>query len=186
MKFLPYLLKHLRRNWFRTTLTVLVQHQSKEHRDGHIESGMEAGMQDAMDLLEQARGLLKEHFGHSAFLPGQEPALRAILEGRDTLVVMPTGGGKSLCYQLPALALEGITVVVSPLIALMKDQVAALRQLGVAAGALHSELDPDEHRRVCVLRRVLSEMNSPDAMELLVTRLQKTRTNAEFLMSMKS
>ena len=61
---------------------------------------------------------------------------------------MPTGGGKSVCYQVPALCRPGTAVVVSPLIALMDDQVAALRQLGVAAGALHSELDPDEQRRV--------------------------------------
>ena len=68
--------------------------------------------------------------------------------GGDALVLMPTGGGKSLCYQVPALCLPGTAVVVSPLIALMDDQVAALRQLGIAAGALHSELEPEEQRRV--------------------------------------
>ena len=73
---------------------------------------------------------LREHFGFRRFRPGQEKAVRAALEGRDTLVIMPTGSGKSLCFQLPALELEGTTVVVSPLIALMKDQADALRAQG--------------------------------------------------------
>ena len=91
-----------------------------------------------MDTREQAARILKEKFGFPGFLPGQEAAIHAILEGRDVLVVMPTGGGKSLCYQLPALVLEGLTVVVSPLIALMKDQVDALTSRGVPATAINS------------------------------------------------
>ena len=79
-----------------------------------------------MDRTDAAHGLLEKHFGFREFLEGQEKAIGAILEGQDALVVMPTGGGKSLCYQLPALMLQGITVVVSPLIALMKDQVDGL------------------------------------------------------------
>ena len=71
-----------------------------------------------------------------------------MLAGGDALVLMPTGGGKSICYQVPALCRPGTALVVSPLIALMDDQVAALRQVGVAAGALHSELDGDEQRHV--------------------------------------
>src|SRR5438034_8978343 len=73
---------------------------------------------------------LHEHFGFRAFRPGQEQAVRAALAGRDALVVMPTGSGKSLCYQLPALMRDDLTVVVSPLVALMQDQVDALRARG--------------------------------------------------------
>src|SRR6059058_856232 len=81
---------------------------------------------------------LQQHFGFGGFRPGQEEAVHAALEGRDTLVVMPTGSGKSLCYQLPALELEGTTVVVSPLIALMKDQADRLRERGVAVAEVNS------------------------------------------------
>ena len=76
--------------------------------------------------MRDMRTLLTEHFGHTDFLPGQEEVIAKILDGRDVLAIMPTGGGKSLCYQLSALLLEGITLVVSPLVALMKDQVDAL------------------------------------------------------------
>ncbi|WP_420342869.1 DNA helicase RecQ [Paenirhodobacter sp.] len=82
--------------------------------------------------------LLASVFGFRSFRPGQEEIVRAVLAGRDTLAIMPTGGGKSLCFQLPALCLPGLTVVISPLIALMRDQVRALREAGVAAGALTS------------------------------------------------
>ena len=93
-------------------------------------------------------GVLRRVFGYPAFRGLQEPAIRHVVAGGDALVLMPTGGGKSLCYQVPALCRPGTAIVVSPLIALMDDQVAALRQLGVSAGALHSEVDPDEARRV--------------------------------------
>ncbi len=85
--------------------------------------------------------LLKQHFGYDEFRPGQEAIISNALAGRHSLVVMPTGGGKSLCYQLPALARGGLTLVVSPLIALMKDQVDALRANGIAAEFLNSSLD---------------------------------------------
>jgi ATP-dependent DNA helicase RecQ len=95
------------------------------------------------DLEETLR-----RFGHAAFRPWQREAIDALLTGpRRVLVVAPTGGGKSLCYQLPALVLEGTSVVVSPLIALMDDQVRALRQRGIAASFLASTLPPDERRR---------------------------------------
>jgi len=88
--------------------------------------------------------LLHQHFAFREFLEGQERVIQAIVEGHDALVIMPTGGGKSLCYQLPALALEGITVVVSPLIALMKDQVDGLEERKIPATFINSSLAPDE------------------------------------------
>ena len=92
--------------------------------------------------------ILHDVFGFPSFREGQEEIVRAVLAGEDVLAVMPTGAGKSLCYQLPTLAREGLTLVVSPLIALMRDQVAALRHFGVEAGSLNSANDPDENRRV--------------------------------------
>src|SRR6266487_6621636 len=91
---------------------------------------------------------LHELFGFQDFRPGQREGCQAALAGRDVLVVMPTGSGKSLCYQLPALLRDGLTVVVSPLIALMRNQVAQLRGYGIAAAALNSANDPTENRQV--------------------------------------
>ncbi len=90
--------------------------------------------------------ILRRVFGFPAFRGLQQQVVEHVSAGGDALVLMPTGGGKSVCYQLPALVRTGCGVVVSPLIALMDDQVSALRQLGVSAGALHSELDPDDAR----------------------------------------
>ena len=97
------------------------------------------------------QSILREHFGYQTFREGQEPLIDAILAGRDVFGVMPTGGGKSLCYQLPALLLEGLTLVVSPLISLMKDQVAALKEAGIPAAFLNSSLTAAQQREV--LRR---------------------------------
>src|SRR6266404_2681721 len=94
------------------------------------------------DLLDD----LPRFFGHTAFRPGQEELVRAVLAGRDVLAVMPTGSGKSLGYQLPAVILPGLTLVVSPLIALMKDQVDELTERGVRATLINSTLDPAEQR----------------------------------------
>ena len=91
---------------------------------------------------------LRHYFGHSAFRPGQERLIDAVLDGRDVLGVMPTGGGKSLCYQVPALLLPGVTLVVSPLISLMKDQVAALEAAGAPAACLNSALSLEQLRTV--------------------------------------
>ena len=88
--------------------------------------------------MERATELLQSVFGFPGFRPGQAEIVEAVLEGQNTLAIMPTGGGKSLCFQLPALCRPGVTVVISPLIALMRDQVRALRAAGVAAGALSS------------------------------------------------
>ena len=87
---------------------------------------------------------MHKQWGHAQFRPGQAEAIAAALEGRDALVVLPTGGGKSLCYQIPALLQEGLTLVISPLIALMQDQVAGLRARGVAAAFINSTLPPYE------------------------------------------
>jgi ATP-dependent DNA helicase RecQ len=99
-------------------------------------------------LFPRAREVLKQTFGFSDFLPVQADVIARVLEGRDTLVVMPTGGGKSLCYQLPALLQDGLTVVVSPLIALMQDQVSQLRELEVPAAFLNSTLALREYTAI--------------------------------------
>lgn len=96
---------------------------------------------------QQLLELLKIHFGYESFLPGQERAIDNILAGKNTVVVLPTGGGKSLIYQLPALILEGITIVISPLIALMKDQVDSLERVGIPATFINSSISPAETAR---------------------------------------
>ncbi len=98
-------------------------------------------------MIEKARAILKSVFGYDEFRPLQSDIIVNILAKNDTLVVMPTGGGKSLCYQIPALIFEGLTIVISPLISLMKDQVAQLTQSGVAAAVLNSSLSQDAYRR---------------------------------------
>ena len=104
--------------------------------------------------IHDAREALKRYFGFRAFLDGQEDVIAAILSGQDTLVVMPTGGGKSLCYQLPAMVMDGVTLVVSPLIALMKDQVDALHVRGIPATLINSTLSLDEQKeRINGMRR---------------------------------
>ena len=105
------------------------------------------------DPLSHARDLLHSVFGFSEFRPGQEEIVRAVLAGENVLAVMPTGSGKSLCYQLPAIARPGLTLVISPLIALMRDQVRALTAAGVAAGSLNSSNEPAENARVMGLLR---------------------------------
>src|SRR5262249_13597245 len=89
---------------------------------------------------------LREHFGVRRFRPGQEKVVRSALAGRDTLVLMPTGSGKSLCFQLPALEQDGSTLVVSPLIALMKDQTEALERKGFEAVAFNSTMTARERQ----------------------------------------
>ncbi|MCP5538652.1 MAG: ATP-dependent DNA helicase RecQ [Akkermansiaceae bacterium] len=110
-------------------------------------SGPAAETRDAREALER-------HFGFGEFLAGQERVVSALLAGRDALVVMPTGGGKSLCYQLPALVMDGVTLVISPLIALMKDQVDGLVRRGVPATMINSTLSPSEQQaRIQEMRR---------------------------------
>ena len=100
--------------------------------------------------LNVLKDALKHHFGYSSFRPGQGEVIQQVLQGRDALVLMPTGGGKSLCYQLPAVMLPGVTVVVSPLIALMKDQVDGLIQQGVSAAYVNSSLSQAEINQIFV------------------------------------
>src|SRR6187431_1897708 len=106
------------------------------------------------------QAIVQKHWGFASFRPLQEEAMRAVLDGRDLLLVLPTGGGKSLCYQAPALVRTGLTVVVSPLISLMKDQVDGLVQNGVAAGMLTSAQSAGE-------RRVVHERLEQGALTLL-------------------
>ena len=102
----------------------------------------------AEPVLNDPAQVLRKVFGFPGFRGQQEPAVNHVVTGGDALVLMPTGGGKSICYQVPALCRPGTAVIISPLIALMDDQVAALRQVGVNAGALHSEVDLAEARSI--------------------------------------
>src|SRR5688500_1210555 len=107
-----------------------------------------------MTHMDEALLALRKYFGFDGFREGQPEVISAILEGHDTVVVMPTGGGKSLCYQLPALMKEGVTVVISPLIALMKDQVDALQARGLPATFINSSVDFEEQKeRIAGVRR---------------------------------
>ncbi|MPZ34328.1 MAG: DNA helicase RecQ [Rhodospirillales bacterium] len=128
------------------------------------------------DSRANASALLHSVFGFNAYRPGQEEVVDAVLAGENVLAVMPTGSGKSLCYQLPAIARPGLTLVVSPLIALMRDQVRALTAAGVAAGSLNSSNEPAENSRVMGLlrRRELrllyvapERLARPDTVEML-------------------
>jgi ATP-dependent DNA helicase RecQ len=114
--------------------------------------------------------ILQQTFGYPAFRGLQSDAIHHVTDGGDALVLMPTGGGKSVCYQIPALCRAGTGLVVSPLIALMDDQVAALRQLGIAAGALHSDLDANESMRV-------SDMLNAGKLDLLYVSPERLLAN---------
>jgi len=101
-------------------------------------------MREAMDKLT----VLREYFGYTDFRPGQERLIDAVLSGRDVFGIMPTGGGKSLCYQVPAMIFSGVTIVISPLISLMQDQVAALKEAGIPAAYVNSTLSREQLRAV--------------------------------------
>src|SRR5213075_2114321 len=109
---------------------------------------------ETASAAEAAQAVLRETFGYEAFRPGQQEIIGSVLAGRDCIGVMPTGAGKSLTYQIPARLLGGATLVISPLIALMKDQVDAMRDIGIRATFLNSSLDYEEKRaRMDGLRR---------------------------------
>ncbi len=117
---------------------------------------------------------LKDTFGFDRFRPGQEEIIRSVMEGRDVLAIMPTGAGKSLTFQLPARLLGGVTLVVSPLIALMKDQVDAMSEAGLKATFLNSSLDPEERRaRIRAIRDGHMELvyAAPEGLELYIANL---------------
>lgn len=123
--------------------TEFVVHPRRAQVPGDVELLL-TGRSYSRRVLNDARAALRKHFGHAEFRPAQRAAVLSVLSGRDTLVVMPTGGGKSLCYQVPALIRSGLTIVVSPLIALMHDQVSALEDRGISAALVNSTLSSDE------------------------------------------
>lgn len=92
--------------------------------------------------------VLSKYFGYSTFREGQEALIDALLDGRDAMGIMPTGAGKSICFQLPAIMMEGLTLVISPLISLMKDQVNALNQCGVSCACINTSLTTAEKREI--------------------------------------
>jgi ATP-dependent DNA helicase RecQ len=126
--------------------------------------------------LRRARTVLRETFGLARLRPGQSAVIERVLAGRSTLAVMPTGAGKSLCYQLPALLLQGRTVVISPLIALMKDQCESLRELGIAAVQVNSAIDSDEARA--------AEQAVADGSARIIMTTPERLADAEFLESL--
>lgn len=130
-----------------------------------------------MDELHRA---LRTHFGYSSFRPGQEKLIRALLSGNDVLGVMPTGAGKSLCYQIPALLLPGLTLVVSPLISLMEDQVLALKKRGIPAAFLHAAMPGAERRALFVRILDAQRTGSQDTVRLLYVSPERLMTR-EFL-----
>lgn len=128
-----------------------------------------------MDLENQAQRVLRETFGHEEFRPGQEEVIDALTAGQHVLAVMPTGSGKSLCYQIPALLRDGLTLVVSPLIALMEDQVAALRLSGVPADAVNSSRSREENLEIWHRARRRVSNGDPHILYLAPERLMESR-----------
>jgi ATP-dependent DNA helicase RecQ len=134
--------------------------------------------------LDAARAVLAAHFGHPRFRVHQLKVLGPLLAGRSVLAVLPTGAGKSLCYQVPALLAGGLTLVVSPLISLMQDQVGALRRRGIAAAYLNSQLDAEQRRgveRAVLARQVALLYCAPERLASLVRLLGDARVSVSLL-----
>jgi len=134
--------------------------------------------------LDAARAVLAEHFGHPRFRVHQLKVLGPLLGGRNVLAVLPTGAGKSLCYQVPALLADGLSLVVSPLISLMQDQVGALRRRGIAAAYVNSQLDADQRRAIldaATGRRLALLYCAPERLVSLTRRLVAARTPVALL-----
>ena len=119
---------------------------------GHVEAVGNADISGNTDVMNGAGGAaaralaaLKRYFGYDSFRPGQEGLVETIMSGRDVLGVMPTGAGKSVCYQIPAALLPGVTIVVSPLISLMRDQVDALNDAGLSSAYINTTQDPERN-----------------------------------------
>ena len=128
--------------------------------------------------MTNIQALLQKHWGYSSFRPLQEDIICSVLDGKDTLALLPTGGGKSICFQVPALAMDGICLVITPLIALMKDQVENLTARGIAAAAIHSGLHPREIELVladCIRKKIKFLYLSPERLknELLKNCVQQ-------------
>lgn len=135
-------------------------------------------------MIETPRNVLKQYWGYDAFRPLQEEIIRSVLAGKDTLALMPTGGGKSICFQVPTLCQEGICIVVSPLIALMKDQVFNLRERNIAAAAVYSGMHPKEIDRTldnCIYGNVKLLYLSPERLVTDLARERISRMNVNLL-----
>lgn len=122
-------------------------------------------------MLTQAKGLLKKYYGYEEFRTGQEDIIASILAGKDTVGIMPTGGGKSICYQIPALIFDGITIVISPLISLMKDQVDSLNNIGINSTFINSSLNASELKK-----RTLGILNN----DYKIIYIAPERLNSDF------
>ena len=124
-------------------------------------------MRDQTETMKEIEALLKKFFGYTSFRPLQADIIKRILDKKDSLVLMPTGGGKSICFQLPAIYLPGTAVVISPLIALMKDQVEGLLSNGIPAAALNSSMPDAERQRIkqlCMQGKVKLLYISPEGL----------------------